>query len=233
MCTRKKAEYGNDAVCFQELGASFDRGDEDEDGEDGADGDEFEDCDLDLAEVEEEVKKQLQTQAKRALLKKIGKKNKHLKRLVKRLLSEMGEPDDELDEEEEEVEEEEEEEEGNVVKIKVNRAMTWIEAQTLANKQGRLPTCTELNEANISPGESMWVPVLREDGREGDYCQIRGVGGVFNGTKVSCVSYMDTHGNTNTGAPRPDVQNFFFVLPSPEIEQMKELLSQLIEDTMS
>jgi len=164
-------------------------------------------------------------------LRKIGKKNKHLKKLVKKLLNDVGEPADEEDGQEEE------EDEGRVVKVEINRAMTWAEAHTLANKQGRLPTYDELNEAKVSPGESMWVPVVRQDGREGDYCQIDGVGGVFNHAKVSCVSFLDTHGNTNTAvSPRPAVQNFFFVLPSLETKQMKELLEQLkqlMEDTMS
>ena len=229
----RQRKTNNAEMFIQELGASFDRGDEDEDGEDGADGVEFEDGDP--SDPAEEVKKHLQKQAARELLRKIGKKNKRLKKLVKKLLNDLGEPVDEEDGPEGEEEVEEEEEAGSVVKVKINRAMTWTEAQTLANKKGRLPRCDELNEAKVSPGESMWVPVVREDGREGDYCQIDGVGGVFNQTKVSCVSYLDTHDNT-AAAARPAVQNFFFVLPSKEEKQMKELLEQLkqlMEDTMS
>merc|ERR1719354_286778 len=54
-------------------------------------------------------------------------------------------------------------------------AMTWTEYEEISREQaGGLATCEELKSsgANAGDGIDFWNPIIRDDGREGDYCQM-------------------------------------------------------------
>jgi len=92
----------------------------------------------------------------------------------------------------------------NIVMLNVTHAVTWAEAFSQASSEANgLPTCNELRLAGVTAGSAdLWMPVIRSDGQQEDYCQI----GVHPSGRGPHVSHIDAFGptswhSTNSAAP--------------------------------
>jgi len=100
-----------------------------------------------------------------------------------------------------------------LTKIQITHAVTWKEAESLAKEEaGGLPTCSELRIAGVTAGDGvdLWMPVQREDGREGDFCQI----GNHPINPQRYISHVDAFGmpawyQNNNGAPWRPMTYFY------------------------